>query len=302
MRAFLGSRISDHLAWTPEKFLICTGVVLCRTGTQDYRVDELFGDGDQRKISVHREAADVLAAEHIASLEGKPVTSSHPPMFLNATNAIAYAKGHVQNVRRGKLASGEDCLIGDLIITDKQLAEDVVSGKLREVSSGYDCEYTGDGEKIYQRSLRANHIAIVPAGRAGSSVRIMDHGGDMETEMSEKEAIAALSRIAVTLGLDKPRNDAERHAVLHAAQALDAEVATMLDEPSAVAQQYADETRKFHRGGRIGTPDVRVLQHDHRDCRASLRTRSAVADAKPQSPEQIAEEFAQACRSRFRQR
>jgi hypothetical protein len=188
VRGFVASKISDHLAWTPEGYLICTGVVLCRTGTQQYRGDEIFGDGSDVRITVHRSAADVLADRHAASLEGKPVCGpGHPATSLSPQNVAVWQRGHAQNIRAGTLPSGESCLIGDLVITDRNLAEQIVAGQAREISTGYTCEYsaTSDGT-IYQKDFLANHIAVVQSARANAGrpaeVRIMDGatGGNMK--------------------------------------------------------------------------------------------------------------------------
>lgn len=301
MRAFLGEPISSHLAWTPEGFLICRSVVLCRCGEQKYTEAEVFENGGSRPVVVHRDPDDVLSDEHIASLEGKPLTSPHPPVFLSPSNIVAYAKGHAQNIRRGKLASGEDCLVGDLIVTDRQLAEDIVAGNLREVSTGYECSYSlRDDGHIRQADFRANHVAIVPAARANAGrkvaeVKIMDDAGGT---MTEQQALAELDRICKELGVPTPETDNVRIAVFDQATALGRDLARALDIPSKASEEYAAECYTFHRGQRIGVPDVAILNHDSKDCRPSLRRQTS--DAARKTPEQIAAEFGETCRSRFR--
>lgn len=173
MRAYYGSLISENMTMTPEGFLICRNVPIARTGTQEYLPSEIGLDGDV-PILVNRLPEDVFATATLASFEGKPVTKDHPNATVEPGNAIAYIKGHAQNVRRG-VGEESDLILSDLFITDPELIRLIRDDHLREVSCGYECEYVEceDGQ-IVQRSIRGNHVAVVMAGRAGSRVAIKD--------------------------------------------------------------------------------------------------------------------------------
>lgn len=168
--AYYGTTISPHMDVTPEGFLICRDVPIARTGTQDYLAGEMQLDGDpERVITVDRRPEDVFEAATLASFEGKPVCDGHPPENISPENVGAYAKGHVQNVRRAG-----DFIIGDLYITDAALASDIRNDVKREVSCGYLCNYVPDGAGYKQTNIRGNHVAVVPRGRAGHEVSIKD--------------------------------------------------------------------------------------------------------------------------------
>ena len=170
MLAYYGTALSDHITKKPSGGIICTGVPIARTGEQEYLAGELGLDGDpERVIRVFREPGEVFAPEAIASFEGVPVCDSHPPESVTAVNFSQYSRGHVQNVRR----EGE-YLAADLHIDDAALADQVLRRAKREVSCGYLCTYVPSGEGYAQREIRGNHVAIVPRGRAGSSVSIKD--------------------------------------------------------------------------------------------------------------------------------
>lgn len=170
MLAYHGTRISPNQIETGEGFLICRNVPIARTGEMEYRARELRLDGDpERAVTVYRGPEDVFEAAAVASFEGKPVTDGHPPENVGPENFSAYARGHVQNVRR----EGE-FLMADLYINDAALACDVRNGVKREVSCGYLCVYTPDGGRYRQSSIRGNHVAVVPRGRAGHEVAIKD--------------------------------------------------------------------------------------------------------------------------------
>ena len=174
--AYYGDRISPHMTDTPEGFLICHDVPIARTGPQDYLAREMMLDGDpERVVTVQRYPEDVFEAATLASFEGKPVTEGHPPENVSPENYAAYTKGHVQNVRR----SG-DYIVADLYINDANLAEEVRNNVKREVSCGYLCNYVPDGAGYRQSNIRGNHVAVVPKGRAGSTVAIQDTAPEAE--------------------------------------------------------------------------------------------------------------------------
>lgn len=161
---------------TPEGYLICRDVPINRTGTQVYLAGELNLDGDpEREVTVYRLEEDVFAPAALASQEGKDVTRGHPPEMLTAENQAGYSKGHLENVRR----KGENT-VADLIIKDPSLAADVESGMLREVSCGYNCNFEPYLDGYKQTHIIGNHVAVVPKGRAGSTVAIQDTAPEAE--------------------------------------------------------------------------------------------------------------------------
>lgn len=175
MISYYGSSISENMVKTPEGFLICKNVPIARTGKQEYLRSELgYTDGDPNElIPVYRTAEEVFSPATIASFEGKPVCNDHPPVGVDIQNITAYSMGHIQNVHRG-VGSEKDLLIADLFITDPGLIDSIRRG-MREVSCGYEADYVDDEYgRIFQSRIRGNHVAVVPAGRAGSRVAIKD--------------------------------------------------------------------------------------------------------------------------------
>ena len=170
MLTYYGTEISPNQTKTDEGFLICKNVPIARTGTMEYLARELGLDGDpERIVTVNRYEEDVFSPAAMASFEGKIVTDNHPPDNLLPETAGAYSRGHVQNVRREG-----DKLVADLHITDASLISDIENGVKREVSCGYTCIYVPDGNGYRQTQIRGNHVAVVPAGRAGHEVAIKD--------------------------------------------------------------------------------------------------------------------------------
>lgn len=174
---YVTSHISENMKETPEGFLVCLGVPIARTGPMTYGEGETpLEVNDEGTIEIDRSEDEVFKPETIASFEGKPVTITHPTEFVSPQNWSRLAKGILQNVRRGEGEQKTD-LIADLLITDS-FAINLVKNGLREVSCGYEAEYTQTGEgKGTQSNIIGNHLALVDEGRAGSSYAINDHKG-----------------------------------------------------------------------------------------------------------------------------
>ena len=170
MLAYYGTALSDHITKKPSGGIVCTGVPIARTGTQEYLAGELGLDGNpERVILVNRAPEEVFAPEAMASFEGVCVCDDHPPESVTAVNFSQYSKGHAQNVRREGAY-----LVADLHIEDAVLADQVLHRAKREVSCGYTTTYVPDGGGYRQTNIRGNHVAVVLRGRAGSEVSIKD--------------------------------------------------------------------------------------------------------------------------------
>ena len=261
--AYYGSQISPHLVDTPEGFLICKDVPIARTGPQDYLARELMLDGDpDRLVTVQRHPKDVFEGAALASFEGKPITDGHPPESVSPENYAAYAKGHVQNVRR----DGE-YIVADLYINDANLANEVRNNVKREVSCGYLCNYVPDGTGYKQSRIRGNHVAVVPKGRAGAAVAIKDAAPEAEkgrkTIMSYWKtflaAFAGAARDAEPEELDKMVETTA--TALDAEPAGEAQDANPVEEKAAAEEKVQDEeTVEAPKGDDIGSKLDRILE------------------------------------------
>lgn len=187
MISYYGYTLSPNQIETGEGFLICRNVPIARTGDQNYLESEIVEGGDPQKVvKVHRPETEVFADAALASFEGKPFTNDHPPVLLDPENALSYEKGHAQNVRRG---SGEwdGYMIADLHVHDADTIEAIKGGK-RQISCGYECEYTDNGDGTYTQSkIRGNHVALVDLGRAGTKAAIMDSNKAQAAETARKD-------------------------------------------------------------------------------------------------------------------
>lgn len=189
---YYSAKLSENMSETPEGFLICHNVPISRAGELIYAPSETPVKALNGKVVISRTIEEVHDIVAMASFEGKPITINHPEDFVNPQNWRELAVGFIQDVRAGE-GDDADKMICELLITDYEAISAVKSGKLREVSCGYEADYVeeevGRGR---QENIRGNHVALVAAGRCGSECAIFDHAPKQETQpMSTNKTLKA---------------------------------------------------------------------------------------------------------------
>jgi len=184
-----------------------------------------FNEPTGEVFRVYRSPEELFSANTIASFEGKSVTNTHPMANLDVNTAPMTERGHVQNVRRDG-----DFLVADLFVKDAGLISEIQNDIKREVSSGYDCSWHKIGEGKYeQREIVGNHVAVVPAGRAGPKIAIMDSvpssdlepSTDQKTNTGGKKKMGKMSKQFLTaLGFKHFAADAEPEDIAKAMDAM----------------------------------------------------------------------------------
>lgn len=175
MHRFLDSATVQGFKKTSEGYLIADAFT-ARTGIQQYAGSEV-GRPDLSVVNVYRPAEEVFSKDSLQSFSHVPVTDDHPSVAVTADNWKDLAMGEAST---DVLRDGERLRI-PLIVKDAAMINKIESGK-RELSVGYGCTLdweagtTPDGMAYdaVQRGIRANHIAVVRRGRAGSEFRIGD--------------------------------------------------------------------------------------------------------------------------------
>ena len=251
--SYYAAALSQNIGRTPEGYLICKDAVIGRTGKMQYMVSQLrreqlqdlgisdkFRDNDV--VDLWRDPEEVFAGASLASYESKPVTDNHPTTFVNAKNHRTHHRGHVRNVRAGDqaLSTGDLPILADVVITDEALAQDVLSGRRRELSCGYNYHLAYDGQRLSQVSITGNHVAVVAKGRAGAEARIHDAAprkeyvvtrdtlislglSAMAKDNADPQALSAAVRAAYGVDAADPKPD-------KALEAKDAEITALRSE------------------------------------------------------------------------
>lgn len=233
--SYFGTRISDNIIHNEnDGTIVCKNAVIARTGFQEYLGKELPAEElkdigmkvyDDDKVSVYRSPDEVFSRATISSFEGKPLTCGHPKSLLDINTIADHQCGHVQNVRKGPdaLPTGDWPLIGDVLVTDADAIQQILSGQLRELSCGYNFHIKKEGNQILQVDMLGNHVALVESGRAGPHAKIVDSMPTVEitaqTE-TEKPKMAISKKFLQALGLQTFLKDAKPEDAITAMDAM----------------------------------------------------------------------------------
>jgi len=234
--------INSERKYTDEGFLVVPARI-SRMGIQEYLAVEMGLEDRQPDdiVRVYRPEEEVFSDLSLTSFSNKPVTNSHPPVLVNASNAKEYSVGHA-----GPTVTRDGCFAkSDLFIIDANSIADIESGKA-ELSNGYtaDIDWTPgvspDGEQYdaVQRNIKGNHIAIVERGRAGRDCRVADQLPDLGDRVK-------MAKITID-GVDYEVSDQAAQAVgkLHT-RLSDAEMsAKEIEKEKKAKEDEAEEAKK----------------------------------------------------------
>ena len=185
---------------TPEGYLKATAAVTM-VGVQDYSARE-FGIDSDEMIGVFRPPETVFHPETAESLKLKGIVFIHPEQDVDSTNHTRLAVGTV-----GETVEPIDSerLGASIQINDAEVVRMVLEREVEELSLGYDTfvlseEGVFNGKKYHYKidgPMLINHLAIVPEGRCGDTVKILDKG---EGTVNKKQMIKALRDNGVSEG------------------------------------------------------------------------------------------------------
>ena len=183
---------------TPEGYL--KGVAgLIRPGVLPFVGSELGLDNDDI-YGVYFPPDVVFSEDTKASAALKPVTNDHPTdsEWVSAANYHDISVGHIGD----DFHSLDNALAAGILVTDQTTIDEIDRGK-KETSIGFDVNLVAENGQIggdrYQyrvlNPLNINHLAVVAAGRAGPTVRIMNERIAM-TDEEQKLFNAMSERVA----------------------------------------------------------------------------------------------------------
>lgn len=160
---------------TPEGYIVADAFTV-RTGIQRYAGHEV-NRPDLVFVDVYRSEAEVFSHDALHSFAHKPITIHHPREAVTRDNWAELAVGEASTE---VLRDGHRMKLQLIVKADKGIR--AIRDGMRELSAGYTCDLdfvdgkTEDGEayQAVQKNIRANHVAIVPRGRAGADFRIGD--------------------------------------------------------------------------------------------------------------------------------
>lgn len=198
---------------------------LTRTGVFEYR----RADGTIRREL--RLPEEVFAPRSLDSLQAAPLTLEHPKFAVTPENVGEVGVGAVgTDVRQDG-----DFVRGTVMVMRADAIAKVDGGEMRELSCGYDCTldetpgvYRGERYDAIQRGVIYNHLAIVPAGRAGPEVRL--HLDAADAEMVHPQTAPKGGRQENPMGMRKVKIGKRRFDV-------DEQVADSIEEEIAALEK-----------------------------------------------------------------
>jgi len=181
-------KISDNVTFEKrDKYLYCYNAILGHTGVSQYYDHEL-GGVTNKVVKIHKFDTDLLNDDSIGTIVGKPITLMHPRdengkvLFVDGTNFREFEIGTVLEAWRK-----DNSILGNLVIKDQDTIVNIVSGKLKSLSLGYNAKLVKIGDNEYkQDDFYFNHLALVPKGRM-INAGIIDH--DSLEEVNEKMSL-----------------------------------------------------------------------------------------------------------------
>lgn len=229
-----GTRVRD------DGYLVVDACV-ARTGIQRYLGSEV-GRPDLTFVDVLRPEEEVFKTDAMASFAHRPVTDDHPSERVTKDNWSKFSVGQTD----GDIKRDGQFLRIPLMVADSKAIDKVSNGK-RELSAGYTCDLvweggeTPDGQTYdaVQTNIRANHVAIVQAGRAGKDCRIGDNAtkwGTAPTTTADRKEAAMPDNLRNVMvdGLSVPVNDQGAQAITK-----------LIGDRDALKQQLADKDKKL---------------------------------------------------------
>ena len=251
---FIDAAAVEHPRVTSDGYLVADARVV-RTGIQIYTGAEV-GKPELAMVRVYRPEAEVFSSDSLASFSHIPVTDDHPSVAVSAANWKDLAVGETS----GEVLRDGHRLRIPLIVKDAAAVSKVQAGK-RELSAGYTCDLAfesgttpeGEAYDAIQRNIRANHLAIVQRGRAGTECRIGDDAGGPWgiapiTDNAPKEGLMADLRKVMVDGLQVETTDAGAAAIdklQKDKQAIEAKLSdAQVSNDKAIAAKDADLAKK----------------------------------------------------------
>lgn len=219
---------------TPQGFLRAPAYAT-RVGVFKYKLP----DGNVRRE--YRPAEEVFKQDSMQTLQGIPLTNTHPKELLNPKNTKDNAVGFTGDTVE---PDGNFVMVPGITIYDDKTIKEVESGMKRELSCGYTCDlenspgvYEGESYDCVQRNIIYNHLAIVGKGRAGPEARIHLDAADavMVTNPDPKEDDMEKVKIG---GVDHEMHPEAAKAVQDMMKAHDDERKALSQKLEATEKEY----------------------------------------------------------------
>lgn len=166
---------------TAEGYLVATARV-ARTGVQNYLASELgdvayaAGFKPTDTVRLLRDPSEVFSRDSLNTITRLPVTVDHPKEHVTSDNWAKLSVGDVGDAYKTE----DEWIVVNPMIKDSAAVQAAKSTH-KQISMGYTAEIVpyadSDIADFEQKTIRYNHLALVPKARAGDKARIADSWG-----------------------------------------------------------------------------------------------------------------------------
>lgn len=223
---------------TQEGYLVATSRV-ARTGVQQYLASELgdiataAGFNPMDVVRVYRHADEVFHKDSLATITRLPITIDHPKENVTADNWSQLAVGEIGDA----YSTEPEWVVVNPMLKDKR-GVNAARTTHKEFSMGYTADIIVARDGIQAdfeiSNIRYNHLALVPAARAGHEARIGDSWGASVIQDSQPGISPN------TAGKEGQMSDSLKTVVLG-----DKAVSVALGDVAAIEQYKTDMQRKL---------------------------------------------------------
>lgn len=174
------------------------GNPISKVGVFPYLGREIGAPDPDAVYYVYRPEEELASPEAIESFKLMPLVDEHSMLGSEDEGLTPAERKGVQGVIGEDVYFDPPYLRGNIKLYSEAAKGLVKSGVKRELSPGYRCIYdftpgVFDGQKYdaIQRTIRANHLALVEEGRTGPDVAVLDHMRFALDSNQLKEAVMA---------------------------------------------------------------------------------------------------------------
>ena len=206
---------------------------ISKAGVFDYSGAQIgvTGPDAMRVFKVYRPESELADPECIESFKLLPFVDGHAMLGAEQDGLVPPEQKGVGGMIGETVYFDAPYLRANLRIVSESLKNAIASGKI-ELSPGYRCVYemtsgvyNGQHYDAIQRRIRGNHLALVPDGRSGPDVSVLDHNliftvdskqlqeaVDMAEQTKDQEGSGGLERIKELIAELKPLIEAQAEA------------------------------------------------------------------------------------------
>lgn len=232
---------------------------ILKAGIFPYLGSEIGQGETSRVYKVLRSEEELSKPETIKSFELLPLINEH--LVLGELGTDTDDKP-IDGIVGESIYFEAPYLKSNIKVFGKHIKKLIEVGKI-ELSAGYSCKYipveNNPDYDFIQTDIRANHLALVDAGRNGSDVAVQDH---IKFTLDSKELLMNLEDILAQISALSDEDKAKLLATLKPAEDENKEVEPKVEEPKVEDKEVATDTENKEVAKDVEPVDVEAIKQE----------------------------------------